>query len=242
MPFFFVPALSGGRSSPPNQPPLPPPPHPPPTPIPPPAPSSPNPPLPPPASSPPPPPLFLFFSISAKFLSLAGVTCVQSLLLYGVMQLLIGGPTGSGGRQIPGLILASCAAVGIGLAISAAARSVLQAVMIVPLVLIPQILFSGFIPPAGDMKAGPYFVSRIMPSAAVQGVMDTSLFWQRKIGGAMRVDYPSAFSNLNRDKSLKNGQIYMNANPALWGLATLAAWSVCAYWAAWFALRGKERG
>ena len=153
----------------------------------------------------------------AKFLSLAGVTCVQSLLLYGVMQLLIGGPTGSGGWQIPGLILASCAAVGIGLAISAAARSVLQAVMILPLVLIPQILFSGFIPPAGDMKAGPYFVSRIMPSAAVQGVMDTSLFWQRKIGGAMRVDYPSAFSNLNRDKSLKNGQIYMNANPALWG-------------------------
>ena len=66
------------------------------------------------------------------------------------MQLLIGGLTGSGGWQIPGLILASCAAVGIGLAISAAARSVLQAVMIVPLVLIPQILFSGFIPPAGD--------------------------------------------------------------------------------------------
>jgi hypothetical protein len=113
--------------------------------------------------------------------------------------------------------------------------------MMVPLVLIPQILFSGFIPPAGEMKAGPYFVSRIMPSAAVQSVMDTSLFWQRKIGGAMRVDYPSAFANLNRDKSLKNGQIYMNANPAFWGLMTLAAWSVGAYWAAWFAPRGKKR-
>ena len=178
----------------------------------------------------------------AKFLSLASVTCVQSLLLYGVMQLLTGGLAGSVGWQIPGLILAACAAVGIGLAISAGARSVLQAVMIVPLVLIPQILFSGFVPPAGDMKAGPYFVSRIMPSAAVQSVMDTSLFWQRKIGGAMRVDYPSAFANLNRDRSLKNGQIYMNANPAFWGLAILAAWSVGAYWAAWFALRGKERG
>ena len=97
-------------------------------------------------------------------------------------------------------------------------------------------------PPAGDMKAGPYFVSRLMPSAAVQSVMDTSLFWQRKISGSMRVDYPSAFSNLNRDKSLKNGQVYVNAQPAWRGLGTLAAWALGAYWAAWFALRGKERG
>jgi hypothetical protein len=114
--------------------------------------------------------------------------------------------------------------------------------MIVPLVLIPQILFSGFIPPAGDMKPGPYLVSRLMPSAAVQSVVDTSLFWHRTISGAMRVDYPSAFANLNRDKSLKNGQVFANATPAWWGLGTLAVWAVGAYWAAWFALRTKERG
>jgi len=178
----------------------------------------------------------------AKFLSLARITVVQSLLLYGVMQLCTGGIGGAVGWQIPGLVLTACAAVGIGLAISAWAKSVLQAVMIVPLVLIPQILFSGFMPPAGDMKAGPYFVSRLMPSAAVQSVMDTSLFWQKRISGSMRVDYPSAFSNLNRDKSLKNGQIYENAKPAWWGLGALAAWAAGAYWAAWFALRGKERG
>lgn len=178
----------------------------------------------------------------AKFLSLARITVVQSLVLYGVMQLCTGGIGGAVGWQIPGLVLAACAAVGIGLAISACAKSVLQAVMVVPIVLIPQILFSGFVPPAGDMKAGPYFVSRAMPSAAVQSVMDTSMFWQKKVSGSMRVDYPSAFSNLNRDKSLKNGQVYANASPAWWGLGTLAAWAVCAYWAAWVALRGKERG
>lgn len=178
----------------------------------------------------------------AKFLSLARITVVQSLLLYGVMQLCSGGIGGAVQWQIPGLVLAACAAVGIGLAISAFARSVLQAVMIVPLVLIPQILFSGFIPPAGDMKPGPYIVSRLMPSAAVQSVMDISLFWQKTISGAMRVDYPSAFSNLNRDRSLKNGQTFANAMPAWWGLGTLAAWMAGAYWAAWFALRGKERG
>jgi ABC transport system ATP-binding/permease protein len=178
----------------------------------------------------------------AKFLSLARITVVQSLLLYGVMQLCTGGIGGAVAWQIPGLVLAACAAVGIGLAISAWAKSVLQAVMVVPLVLIPQILFSGFMPSAGDMKAGPYFTSRLVPSSAVQSVMDTSLFWQKKISGSMRVDYPSAFSNLNRDKSLKNGQVYANAKPAWWGLGALAAWTVGAYWAAWFALRGKERG
>jgi ABC-type multidrug transport system ATPase subunit len=157
----------------------------------------------------------------AKFLSLARITVVQSLLLYGAMQLCTGGIGGAVGWQLPGLVLAACAAVGIGLAISAWAKSLLQAVMIVPLILIPQILFSGFMPPAGDMKAGPYFVSRLMPSAAVQSVMDTSLFWQKKISGSMRVDYPSAFSNLNRDKSLKNGQVYANAKPAGGGLGPL---------------------
>jgi hypothetical protein len=178
----------------------------------------------------------------AKFLSLAGITALQSLLLFGVMQLCTGGIGGAWQWQIPGLVLAACAAVAIGLAISAFAKSVLQAVMIVPLVLIPQILFSGFTPPAGDMEPGPYLVSRLMPSAAVQSVIDTSLFWQKTIRGGMRVDYPSAFSNLNRDRSLKNGRIFTDATPAWWGLGTLALWSAGAYWAAWFALRGKERG
>jgi ABC transport system ATP-binding/permease protein len=178
----------------------------------------------------------------AKFFSLTGITALQSLLLYGIMQLSSGGIGGAIHWQILGLVLAACAAVGIGLAISALAKSLLQAVMVVPLVLIPQILFSGFIPPAGEMKAGPFVVSRLMPSAAAQNVMDTSLFWQKTISGAMRVDYPSAFSNLNRDKSLKNGQVFQDARAAWWGLGTLAIWTTGAYGIAWFALRGKERG
>jgi ABC-type multidrug transport system ATPase subunit len=178
----------------------------------------------------------------AKFLSLARITVVQSLLLYGVMQIGARGIGGAVGWQIPGLVMTAMASVGIGLAISASARSVLQAVMLVPLVLIPQILFSGFTPPAGDMKNGPYYVSRVMPSAAAQSVMDVSLFWGQKIGGVLRVDYPSAFSNLNRDKSLRNGQVFENSRPAWWGLGALAAWMVGSYWTAWFALRGKERG
>ena len=178
----------------------------------------------------------------AKFLSLGRITVTQSLLLYAVMQLGAWGIGGEAAWQIPGLAMTALAAVGIGLAISAWAKTVLQAVMLVPLVLIPQILFSGFTPPAGEMKSGPYVVSRFMPSAAAQTVMDVSLFWDKKISGSMRVDYPSAFSNLNRDRSLKNGQLFKNAKPAWWGLGTLAVWIVGSYWAAWFALRGKERG
>ena len=178
----------------------------------------------------------------AKFISLARITIVQSLLLYGVMQIAAGGLTGSTGWQIAGLIFTATASVGIGLAISALSRSVLQAVMLVPLVLIPQILFSGFTPSAGDMKDGPYFVSRLMPSAAAQSVMDVSFFWNQKITGSMRVDYPSSFSNLNRDRSLRNGQVFTNARPAWLGIGSLALWTLVSYGIAWFSLRGKERG
>jgi ABC-type multidrug transport system ATPase subunit len=175
----------------------------------------------------------------SKYLSIARVTVAQSLLAYLVMQLCARGIAGSAGWQVAGLVATSFAAVGIGLAISALSRSVLQAVMLVPLVLIPQILFSGFTPPAGDMKAGPFLVSRVMPSAAVQSVMDVSLFWGRTIGRASLVDYPSAFSNLNRDHTLKNGQVFDNPRPAQMGLAILLAWSVLTYTVAWGALRKR---
>ena len=69
-----------------------------------------------------------------------------------------------------------------------------------------------------------------------------SLFWDKKISGAMRVDFPTAFSNLNRDRSLRNGRIFRDSWPAAAGLAALGAWTLAAYWIAWFGLRGKERG
>lgn len=178
----------------------------------------------------------------AKFLTLGRITVVQSLLLYGVMQLGSRGIGGSVGWQLAALVATSFASVGLGLAISALSRTILQAVMLVPLVLIPQILFSGFTPPAGDMKTGPYVISRLMPSAATQAVMDVSLFWDRKITGSMRVDYPTAFSNLNRDRGLRNGQVFENRLPGVLGLASLTAWTLLTYAAAWLGLRGKERG
>ena len=178
----------------------------------------------------------------SKFLSLARITVAQCLVLYAVMQAASAGMAGSPAWQLSALVATSFASVGLGLAISAFSRTILQAVMLVPLVLIPQILFSGFTPPAGDMGTGPYVISRLMPSAATQSVMDVSLFWQKKIAGAMRVDYPTAFSNLNRDRSLRNGQVFTNSAPAVQGLSILCLWTLATYAAAWAGLRGKERG
>jgi hypothetical protein len=156
--------------------------------------------------------------LGAKFVSLARLTIVQSLLMFGCMQLGAGGLPGGLGWQVMALIGTSLASVAIGLAISSWARSVLQAVMLVPPILIPQILFSGFTPPSGDMTAGPYFVSRAMPSAAARQVMDVSLMWKQTVSGRLRGDFPSVFSNLNRDRSMKNGEVFEDSGPGWFGL------------------------
>jgi len=165
--------------------------------------------------------------LEAKFVSLARLTIVQSLLLFGCMQLGAGGLPGGLGWQVMAMIGTSLASVAIGLAISSWARSVLQAVMLVPLIFILQILFSGFTPPSGDMTAGPYFVSRAMPSAAARQVMDVSLMWKQTVSGRLRGDFPSVFSNLNRDRSMKNGEVFEDSGPGWFGLAArrrLPAW------------------
>jgi len=178
----------------------------------------------------------------SKWLSLGRLTIVQALLLYGVLQLVEGGLEGFFWWQIAALVGIALAGVGLGLAISALARSVMQAVMLVPILLIPQILFSGFVPPAGEMATGPYVISQALPSGAAQAIMDVSLFWDRQVTGASRIDYPSTFSNLNRDRGLRNGEMFSNPGPAIRGVIVLAVWSLVTGVVAWGALRFREQG
>lgn len=81
------------------------------------------------------------------------------------------------------LALASAAIVGcgIGLAISAAVRSPTQAVMWVPLVLIPQILFGGFVITLPEMNKTTRMVSHFMPSASAQRIFETSSIYGQSI-------------------------------------------------------------
>lgn len=68
--------------------------------------------------------------------------------------------------------LAGIVGVKIGLSISALARTVTQATLWVPLVLIPQIIFSGFVVPLPEMPTTARIFSHAIPSAGAQRLLD----------------------------------------------------------------------
>ena len=179
--------------------------------------------------------------LASKFIFLTAVTSVQALLLYFCLRATEHGLSGAAGWQVLGLLGTALAAVGIGAAISALARSVMQAVMIVPLVLIPQILFSGFTVEVRDMEPRVLFVSRLMPTFAAETVMDTSFLWQQKVAGDLISDHPKPVSNLRARGYVKTGAIYQAASPAFLALLTHLLWAVTAYVVALLALKSRER-
>ncbi len=78
------------------------------------------------------------------------------------------------GLRAAALLLAALAGVGMGLTISALVQTPTQAVMWVPLILIPQILFGGYVVKLSEMTEPVRAVSGFMPSCLVQRVMDVS--------------------------------------------------------------------
>ena len=179
--------------------------------------------------------------LASKFLFLTAVTSVQALLLYLCLCATEHGLTGATGWQVLGLLGTALAAVGIGAAISALARSVMQAVMIVPLVLIPQILFSGFTVEVRDMEPRVLFVSRLMPTFAAETLMDTSFLWQQRVAGDLISDHTKPVSNLRARGYVKTGAIYQTARPAFLALLTHLLWAAAAYAVALLALKSRER-
>jgi len=121
----------------------------------------------------------------SKLLGMALITCFQSILIFGLLKLLGGGLTGSVLWQSAGLFATAICATAIGLAISAWSKTRTQAVTLVPLFLIPQILFSGFLFPLDDWNHSqiPRVLSRCMPSFSCQRIMDISQLWDIEITG-----------------------------------------------------------
>jgi len=179
--------------------------------------------------------------LASKFLFLIATTAVQALLLYLTLLAARGGLDGSVLLQIAALLGTSLAAVGIGLAISALARSVMQAVMFVPLILIPQILFSGFTVKVSEMSQSVLAVSRFTPTFSSQTVMDVSFLWQQKMGGGVMRDHRSSYTSLVPDRDLSNDDVFDRPRPAILALLGHALWGVLTYWVAWFALKKRER-
>ncbi len=78
------------------------------------------------------------------------------------------------GLKILAVLAAAFVGVALGLTISALVRSSTQAVMWVPLILIPQILFGGFVITVPDMSMAVYRFSHLVPSFSAQRIMDVS--------------------------------------------------------------------
>jgi len=156
-------------------------------------------------------------------------------------------PLSAAPMEILGLLLLGYAATGIGLAISSFARSALQAVMLVPLILIPQILFSGFTVQTDEMDPFVLAVAQIMPSFAAERISDSSLLFNQKIGGDVTSKYNIPYDNLNQftrsisGQRLKTGQIYTNTRPLIVGYLSLFLWSAMGFVLAYLGLILKEK-
>ncbi len=179
--------------------------------------------------------------LASKFLFLGAITITQSLLFYVCLQLAAHGLGGNAAWQIAALIGTALAAVGIGALISSLARTLMQAVIIVPLALIPLILFSGYTVPANEMKAAVAFASGFTPAFAAQRCIDVSFLWDKTIDHSSLGDHWTSFRNLNRDHTLRTGEIYDRWDPALLALATLAAWISGSFTLSLIALRAREK-
>ena len=81
------------------------------------------------------------------------------------------------GLRFFAVALAALTGVSIGLTISSMVTNTTQAVLWVPLVLIPQILFGGVVVTVPDMSKSVRTFSHIMPSFAAQRIMDTAALY-----------------------------------------------------------------
>jgi ABC transport system ATP-binding/permease protein len=185
--------------------------------------------------------------LASKFLWLGGLTVMQSLLLYASIAVIRVGTHGAVQWQLIGLVLLAFASTGIGLTISAFARSAVQAAMLVPLFLIPQIVFSGFSPPANHMSQPVLWVSQIMPSFASERISDVSLLLNQKITGDLITDYRTPYLNINSwyesrtRESLLNGKVYTESRPLWVAYLSLISWTVAAFAVSFWLLARRER-
>jgi ABC transport system ATP-binding/permease protein len=178
--------------------------------------------------------------LTSKFIWMATLTTIQALLIYATIAVGRLGAQGAFQWQLIGLILLAFAATGIGLTVSVLAKSAMQAVMLVPLLLIPQILFSGFTVPAKDMPPPVLALSEIMPSFAAQRIMDVSFLIDQKITGDLVRNYPGAYLNINEwyrsqtGKRLQTGAVFTETRPIWVACFSLLLWTiggfVCSYW------------
>ena len=185
----------------------------------------------------------------SKFLWMGGLTAIQSLILFATITAIHLGAHGAIHWQVIGLILLAFTSTGIGLTVSAFAKSAIHAVLLVPLFLIPQIVLSGFSPPAHNMPKPVLWVSQIMPSFAAERIADVSFLLNQKITGDFITDYRTPYWNINdwyrskskTDESLTNGTVYTDERPLWVAYLSLILWIGVGFTASFWLLVRRER-
>jgi ABC transport system ATP-binding/permease protein len=177
---------------------------------------------------------------------MGGLTAIQSLLIYATIAIGHLGTSGAAHWQIIGLILLAFSATGIGLTVSAFAKTPMQAVMLVPLLLIPQILFSGFTVSVGDMTPPVLTISQIMPSFASERIADVSFLVDRRISGELAREYSKAYFNINdwyrsrTGERLKTGTVFTYTRPLWVAYLSLILWTIAGFIGSFWLLGRKE--
>ena len=215
--------------------------------------------------------------LAAKFLFFGALTMVQVFVLWVILSLTwypdVGTyPAGDdlfprlvgGGWQAIGAAGIALCATAWGMAVSAWARRAEQASFVVPLLVIPQILFSGFVFPLDNWQSrgtdtvratvGKTIVrqaARLIPGYSGQRLLETGLAWDQGESGRNDAARERAFENLRvltedgEWKTFVNGAeqgvTWRNARPAVWSVISLALWTVLSLLLAACGLR-KDRG
>jgi hypothetical protein len=120
------------------------------------------------------------------------VATAQALVLYGGLRLFGNGIIGFAPIQIAAFAGSVWMMTAVGILISSSCKDSTQAAFAVPIIIIPQILFAGYVFPLEEWKPNPSQVGGLShktaaavfglacPSRATQQLIDVSLFWGRK--------------------------------------------------------------
>ncbi len=119
----------------------------------------------------------------ANLVGMGILATLQMLFLFLLLKLLPNGLTGDPVWQLAAGLGSAWAMTAIGIWISAACATSTKAVLIVPLVIIPQILAAGFVFPMEKLRSRPVVATAcaFCPSHAAQRLIDISLLWNRKL-------------------------------------------------------------
>jgi len=176
-----------------------------------------------------------------RFLWMTLLTLGQAALLYGVLRIFTTEWQTAWEWHLASMVGSAAAGVAIGLAVSAWALKPSHALVAVPLLLIPQILLSGFVTPAHEMRPEVRAVARLFPAYSAQRLMDFSAVWERPATRQVLSDFWDAVANVKEVTGLKTGETISDPRAGWYAVGGLGAWVIFGLGTAWIGLWRRSR-